>query len=104
MDNLPWVVRSRLVARVTRCVYEKVAQKVAQHIFAPNLYSTFTVEKVAQTIWATSVIYKKLHEINNRTMGQNSANLVTLIGSQSTRRRQCPNICKKIIFLKEAMK
>jgi hypothetical protein len=35
-------------ARVTRCVFEKVAHNVAPFIFCENYYKTFTVEKEAQ--------------------------------------------------------
>jgi hypothetical protein len=50
---------SHLFVRVTRCVCEKVAQNVAQSIFWENYYQGFTVEKVAQLFWATSVIFTK---------------------------------------------
>jgi hypothetical protein len=36
------------------------------------------VKKVAEKIWATSVIFKKTPKVNNRPIGENSPNLVTL--------------------------
>jgi hypothetical protein len=32
-------------------------------------------------MWATSVIFQKLHKENNRPMNENSPNRVTLVGS-----------------------
>jgi hypothetical protein len=40
-----------------------------------------TLEKVAQKIWATFVIFRKLSKENNHEMGENSTNLVTLFGT-----------------------
>jgi hypothetical protein len=37
------------------------------------------VEKVAQKIWASFVIFKRLPEVNSRPKGENSLNLVSLI-------------------------
>jgi hypothetical protein len=32
-------------------------------------------------MWATSIIFKKLPKVNNHLLGENSPNLVTLLGS-----------------------
>jgi hypothetical protein len=64
---------------VTRGVCEKVAQNVAQPIFCQNEYITGTVEKSSPTICATSVVFNKLAKENNRPVGENLPNLVTLM-------------------------
>jgi hypothetical protein len=43
-----------------------------------NKLTFFNVKKVAEKIWATSVIFKKTPKVNNRPIGENSPNLVTL--------------------------
>jgi hypothetical protein len=35
-------------------------------------------EKEAQTLWASTVIYKQQPKVNNRPLGENSLNLVSL--------------------------
>jgi hypothetical protein len=37
------------------------------------------VEKIAQKLWATSVILKILPKVNNRPLGETSPHLVTLV-------------------------
>jgi hypothetical protein len=52
--------------RVTRRVYEKVAQNVAQTIFLDiNMYITFSVGKRSPKIWPTLVIFMRLTKANN---------------------------------------
>jgi hypothetical protein len=48
-----WEVRFR----VTGWVCEKIAQNAAQTIFCHNKNIASTMEKVAQTFWATIVIF-----------------------------------------------
>jgi hypothetical protein len=50
----------RMDSRVTRLVYEKVAQTVAQPIFLLNRYTTFTGDKSWPKIGATFVNYENL--------------------------------------------
>jgi hypothetical protein len=40
-------------------------------------------------MWATSVIFEKLLKANNRPLGENSSNLVTLPTTVSYVQRQC---------------
>jgi hypothetical protein len=40
---------------------------------------SFTVDKISQIIWATSIIFDKLPKVNKRPLGENSLNLVTLV-------------------------
>jgi hypothetical protein len=68
-------------ASVTRCVFEKIAQNVAQNVFCQNQCITSTEGKGAPKIGASSVIFKKMPKVNNHPMGEYSPNLVTLIGS-----------------------
>jgi hypothetical protein len=63
-------------SRVTRWVCEKVDQNVAQPIYCQNLKSIGTVAK------ATIVICNKRAKENNRPVGENSPNLVTLPRSE----------------------
>jgi hypothetical protein len=63
---------------VTRFVYEKVAQSLAQTFICQNKYITGTVEKDGPKICATSLIFKPLPKVKNRPIGENSPNLVTL--------------------------
>jgi hypothetical protein len=42
-------------------------------------FTTFTVEKSSPSIWAISVIFKKLPKVNNHPIGDNSPNPVTLL-------------------------
>jgi hypothetical protein len=58
--------------------YEKIAQNVAQPVFT---YIIYEYEKSRTKMRATSVIFKKLSLANNRPLGENSPNLVTLIDS-----------------------
>jgi hypothetical protein len=66
------------VARVTGRVCEKVAQNVAQRMLGRNDNIAFTEKKSCPRMWAKSAISKKLPEVNNRPVVENSPNLVTL--------------------------
>jgi hypothetical protein len=46
--------------------------------FCKIYYLSFTMEKVAIKIWDTYFL-KKLPKLNNRPIGENNANLVTLL-------------------------
>jgi hypothetical protein len=61
---------------VTRWVCEKFAQHVARAIFRQTLNTISAVDKSGQE-YATFRI-KQLPRVNNRPMGENSLNLVTL--------------------------
>jgi hypothetical protein len=65
-------------SRVTRCVFEKVAQNVALSIFCENYYTSATVEKIAQLFWLLLQFSQKLPNENSHPIGENSPNLVTL--------------------------
>jgi hypothetical protein len=56
----------------------KVAQNVDQRVFCSKLIPNFYRGKSATSTWTTSVILKNLSNVNNRPMGENSPNLVTL--------------------------
>jgi hypothetical protein len=56
---------------------KKVAQNVAQPIFLSKLIAV-TVGNSSPSICATSVIFKRQPKVNNRPLGQNWPNLVTL--------------------------
>jgi hypothetical protein len=76
---------------VTRCVCEKIAQNVAQAIICKNLCITGTVEKVAlKFALHTSVIFKTQPQVNNRPIGQNLPNLVTLTINVANFQQTCP--------------
>jgi hypothetical protein len=45
------------------------------------------VVESSSKIWATSVIYKKQHKINNRPIGENLPNLVTLFGTEGREKK-----------------
>jgi hypothetical protein len=55
--------------RVAWWVCEKIAPKEGQHIFCQNVCITCTVEKCSPNIWAISVIFIKLHKVNNDQIG-----------------------------------
>jgi hypothetical protein len=60
---------------VTKWVYEKIAQNVAQPIFLQNLCIPFSVEKRTSKFWATFVIFTTLPKVpkqllNRRTFAQ----------------------------------
>jgi hypothetical protein len=63
---------------VTRWVCDKIAQNVAQPIFCKHLYINLNVLKSSPIFLATSVIFKKLANKYNHSIGENSPNLVTL--------------------------
>jgi hypothetical protein len=46
--------------------------------FLYNFLYNFTVVESSSKIWATFVIYTKQPKLNNRPIGENSPNLVTL--------------------------
>jgi hypothetical protein len=51
------------------------------HFFV-KINTSFSAKKVAQQLCsATSVIFEKLPKVNNRAVGEKSANLVTLIST-----------------------
>jgi hypothetical protein len=43
-----------------------------------SFFASFTVEKSSPIVWPTFVIFKKQPKVNNRPIGENSPNLVTL--------------------------
>jgi hypothetical protein len=63
--------------RVTRCGCEKVAQNIGQPIFV-NIIATPNCGKSGPKMWAISVIFNRLSQLNSRQLGENSPNLVTL--------------------------
>jgi hypothetical protein len=66
--------------RTTRKVSVKIAKVVPQPTFGQNYYiCVFYCGKAPPNIKATSVFFKELPKVNNRPMGENSPNLVTLI-------------------------
>jgi hypothetical protein len=65
--------------RVTWWVSEKFAQNVAQPIFGQYYHISFTEEKSCRRMWTNSILFIKLPKVNNRPMGENSPNLVTLV-------------------------
>jgi hypothetical protein len=67
---------------VARGISEKFAQNVSQPIFWTYYYISFTEEKSCPRLWTNSVIFIKLAKVNNRPMGENSPNLVTLLGGR----------------------
>jgi hypothetical protein len=74
-----------VIFRVTRWVWEKIAQNVAQAIICQNKYlHNSAVEKSGPKIWATSVI-KKIPKVNNHPIGENSPNLFTLVTLQMSK-------------------
>jgi hypothetical protein len=44
-----------------------------------NFMSNLIVEKNSPNFWATSVIFKMQSKVNDRPVGENSLNLVTLL-------------------------
>jgi hypothetical protein len=64
------------VFRVTRCACEKIAQNVAQPVFAQIDTKPLSWKKLPKYI--TSVIFKQLPKVNIHPMGKSSPNLVTL--------------------------
>jgi hypothetical protein len=74
-----WEEWRGVVARVTRCVCEKVAQIEAQSIFLWKLLHSVYRGKCSPIIWVTSVIFTKLPKENSHTRGENFPNLVTLV-------------------------
>jgi hypothetical protein len=67
---------------VTRWVCEKIAQKVAQNKFCQSQHIIYNFGKSSTKIWTTFVIFEKLSKVNNRPLGENSPNLVTLLSNQ----------------------
>jgi hypothetical protein len=51
--------------RVARCISEKIAQNIAKQKIIHTLYHG---EKSSRTVCATSVIFKKLSKVNNRSI------------------------------------
>jgi hypothetical protein len=51
----------------------------SRQIYSQSCFITFILEKVAQRICASSIFCPTLPEENNRPMGENSPNLVTLV-------------------------
>jgi hypothetical protein len=62
---------------------KKVTKMEPNPFFAQNKYITGTVEIRSPKICSTSVILKPLPKDNNRPMGENSHNLVTLAWSET---------------------
>jgi hypothetical protein len=60
-------------------VCEKVAQNVAKPFLCQNYHIAGTVEKAVPIQCATSVIFKPQPKESNRTIGEKSPNLVTLM-------------------------
>jgi hypothetical protein len=60
---------------------DEFVKKVAQSMFQ-NKCTTFTMQKSSQKTWASWVI-KKLPKLNNRPIGENSHNLVTLLVTEN---------------------
>jgi hypothetical protein len=52
---------------------------VAQPFFAKKYYITFTGNESSPKFWTTLVLFKKLPEEDDRQIGENSPNVVTLI-------------------------
>jgi hypothetical protein len=83
-------LRSGYIARVTGRVCEKVAQNVAQRMLGRNENIAFTEEKSCPRMWAKSAISKKkLPEVINRPVVENSPNLVTLFRCRIVMNRHC---------------
>jgi hypothetical protein len=61
---------------------KKSPKSVAQPTSCKNVSITCAVVKNGPTIWATFVIFKNHPRVNNRPTGENSPNLVTLIGGK----------------------
>jgi hypothetical protein len=63
-------------------------KKIAQNVTIFGQYSriTLTVEKSCPTMWADSLILKKLAKVSNHPMGENSFNPVTLFAMLNTKR------------------
>jgi hypothetical protein len=59
---------------------KKIAQSVAQPIFKSKLISNIYFGQSSHKLWAIYVIFQKLPKANNRPLGKNSPNLVTLPG------------------------
>jgi hypothetical protein len=68
--------------RVTRRVWLKTAQNAALSVCFQNKCIIITAEKNQPKVWATYVNFKNLPKINNHPLGENSPNLVTLLGTQ----------------------
>jgi hypothetical protein len=68
-----------LTNRVTGRVRGKIAQSVAQPNYSQNYCTTFPVEKSGPKIGAPFVVHKKLPKENNRPIGENWGNLVTVL-------------------------
>jgi hypothetical protein len=49
-----------------------------------NTFIIYTLGKSGTKIWATSVFFQKLPKVNNRPLGENSPNLVTLLKTDIT--------------------
>jgi hypothetical protein len=63
---------------VTKWVCKRIAQNIAQDILGHNFYWGKKLPKYQ--IWANAAIFKKnLPKVDNRLMGENSPNLVTLL-------------------------
>jgi hypothetical protein len=59
-----------------------MAQKVAQNNFCQSQHILYNFGKSSTKIWTTFVIFEKLSNVNNRPLGENSPNLVTLALNQ----------------------
>jgi hypothetical protein len=57
-----------LCIRVTRWVYEKIAQNVANPIFCQDQFITLTVEISSLKMWATFLIFINLPKVNSHHM------------------------------------
>jgi hypothetical protein len=57
-----------------------MARNVVQPIFSSKLIHNFFREKKLPKTWARSEIFKKLPKEINHPTGENSPNLVTLVG------------------------
>jgi hypothetical protein len=64
-------------AHMGHMVTKGLRKNVSKSIFV--IFNLFPMKIVAQKIWATSVIFNKLYRVNNRPIGENSPNLVTLV-------------------------
>jgi hypothetical protein len=80
--------RSCLRTRVTRCIWERIAQNVAQAFLGQNENITHTAEISSPILWAISVICTKLPKENSHPRSENSPNLVTLLRTSMISNRE----------------
>jgi hypothetical protein len=87
--------------RVTRWDCGKIGQTVSQPVFCQNYCITLTVGKSCPV---TLVIVKKLPNVNNNPLGENSPNLVTLKKRHKFRRDLFKNIFYTLRGIQSAQK